>query len=160
MLLEKVYVETSVIGAYFDTRTDIVSLAQNYWTRIWWDKLHSRYEVVISQAVVDELSHPDYPHSQEALKLIDTIPEVSIEEEVRQIVKIYIQNQIMPRNPAGDSLHLALASFHKCDYLLTWNCKNIANPNKFRQIRLCNSSMGLYIPALVTPNQLIGDYYD
>ena len=81
-MIEKVYVETSVIGAYFDERTDIVSAAQKYWTRIWWDELRNRYEVVVSRAVVDELKH------------------------------------------------LALASYHKCYYLLTWNCKHIANPNK------------------------------
>ena len=66
----------------------------------------------------------------------------------------------MPQNPVGDALHLALASYHKCDYLLTWNCKHLANPNKFQRIRLVNTSLGLYIPALVTPNQLIGESND
>jgi len=153
---ERVYVETSVIGAYFDERTDVVSSAQRYWTRLWWDEIRSRYEVVISRAVIDELSHPDFPHSQEALALVAGIQAVPIVEEVRQIVRSYIQNRIMPANPVGDALHLALASHHKCDYLLTWNCRHIANPNKFRQIRMCNISMGLYVPFLVTPNQLIG----
>ncbi len=159
-MLERVYIETSVIGAYFDDRSDVVSSAQNYWTRLWWDNLHSKYETVISRAVVDELAHPDYPHSQKALKLIENISEIPIEDEVRQIVRVYIQHRIMPKNPVGDALHLALASYHKCDFLLTWNCKNIANPNKFRQIRLCNNSLGLFVPTLTTPNQLIGDYYD
>ncbi len=159
-MIEKVYVETSVIGAYFDDRTDVVSAAQKYWTRIWWDNMREKYEVVVSPAVNDELSHPAYPYSGKALGLIDNISEVPVNNEVRQIVRIYIQNHLMPRNPVGDALHLALASYHKCDYLLTWNCRNIANPNKFRQIRLCNSSLGLYVPMLITPNQMIGDCYD
>jgi predicted nucleic acid-binding protein len=154
-MIEKVYVETSVIGAYFDDRPDVVSAAQKYWTHIWWDYMREKYEVVLSSAVNDELSHPDYPHSGKALRLTDNISEVPINKEIRQIVRIYIQNQLMPKNPVGDALHLALASYHKCDYLLTWNCKNIANPNKFMQIRLCNNSLGLYVPMLVTPNQLI-----
>jgi len=153
---ERVYIETSVIGAYFDERNDLVSSAQRYWTRLWWDEVRNQYEVVISGAVIDELSHPDFSHSQEALALVSGIQAVPIVEEVRQIVRSYIQNRIMPANPVGDALHLALASHHKCDYLLTWNCKHIANPNKFRQIRMCNISMGLYVPFLVTPNQLIG----
>ena len=78
---------------------------------------------MIGQAVTDELGHPNYPYSQDALALIENIPEVSIENEVRQIVGIYIQNRLVPKNPLGDALHLALASYHKCDYLLTWNCK-------------------------------------
>jgi len=159
-MIEYVYIESSVIGAYYDERTDVVSSAQRYWTRIWWDKLKTNYNVVISQAVFEELSHPDYPNSKQALKLIEDIPEVSIENEIREIVNVYIQKKLMLKNPFGDALHLALASYHKCDYLLTWNCKHIANPNKFRQIRICNNSMGLYVPTLTTPNQMIGDYYD
>jgi len=89
---------------------------------------------------MDELSHPDFPHSQEALVLVSGIQAVPIVEEVSEIVRSYIQNRIMPANPVGDALHLALASYHKCDYLLTWNCKHIANPNKFHQIRMCNIS--------------------
>jgi len=154
---QRVYVETSVIGAYFDERTDPVSSAQRYWTRVWWDEMRGRYEVVISRAVLDELSYPEFPHSEGALGLIRDIARVPIEEEIRRIVRTYIQEQVMPANPVGDALHLALASYHKCDYLLTWNCKHIANPNKFRQIRMCNISMGLYVPFLVTPNQFIGD---
>jgi len=159
-MIEKVYVESSIIGAYFEERKDVVSVAQKHWTQIWWDSLRINYNVVISQAVYEELSHPDYPNSQQALKLIENIPEVSIEEEIREIVNVYIQKKIMPQNPFGDALHLALASYHKCDYLLTWNCKHIANPNKFQQIRIYNNSMGLYVPILTTPNQMIGGYYD
>ncbi len=119
--------------------------------------MRGRYEVVISRAVLDELSHPEFPHSEGALGLVRDIARVSIEEEIRRIVRTYIQERVMPANPVGDALHLALASYHKCDYLLTWNCKHIANPNKFRQIRICNVSMGLYVPFLVTPNQFVGD---
>ena len=155
-MAERVYMETSVIGAYFDERADIVSSAQRYWSRLWWDEVRDRYEVVISRVVVDELSHPNFPHSQEALDLVRVLPEVPIEDAVRQIVQTYIQNRVMPANPVGDALHLALASLHKCDYLLTWNCKHIANPNKFRRIRMSNLLMGLYVPFLVTPNQLMG----
>ena len=50
---EKVYIETSIIGAYFDDREDIASRAQKFWTRRWWDELGSRYEIVSSDAVID-----------------------------------------------------------------------------------------------------------
>jgi hypothetical protein len=61
----------------------------------------------------------------------------------------------MPANPVGDALHLALASFHRCDFLVTWNCKHIANANKFGHIRRVNSMLGLFNPALVTPLELL-----
>jgi len=61
----------------------------------------------------------------------------------------------MPNDPLGDALHLALASFHKCDYLLTWNCKHLANANKFQHIKRVNAMLDLYVPMLITPLELI-----
>ena len=63
----------------------------------------------------------------------------------------------MPRDPAGDALHLALASYHKCDFLLTWNCQHLANANKFGHIRRVNTLLGLFVPDLVTPLELLGE---
>jgi len=60
----------------------------------------------------------------------------------------------MPRDPTGDALHLALASYHKCDFLLTWNVQHLANANKFAHIRHVNALLGLFTPALVTPLEL------
>ena len=57
----------------------------------------------------------------------------------------------MPADPTGDALHLASASFHKCDFLVTWNCQHLANANKFGHIRRVNTLLGLFVPALVTP---------
>jgi len=112
--------------------------------------------VVISQAIVDELSHPGHPKSGVCLALVAGVPRLPVGDEVREVVRHDIAHQIMPQDPVGGALHLALASCHKCDYLLTWNCNHIANPNEFRAIRIANAALGLYVPALVTPNQLIG----
>ena len=54
------------------------------------------------------------------------------------------------------ALHLALASYQKCDFLLTWNCKHLANANKFGHIRRVNVMIGLFVPLLVTPLELLG----
>jgi hypothetical protein len=62
----------------------------------------------------------------------------------------------MPRDPAGDALHLALASYNKCEFLLTWNCQNLANPGKFHHIRIVNNLLGLGVPVLTTPAQFLG----
>ena len=60
-------------------------------------------------------------------------------------------------DPAGDALHLAIASFHKCDFVLTWNCRHLANANKFGHIRRINNLLGIYVPSLVTPLELLGE---
>ena len=156
----KVYVETSVIGAYFEERTDVVSTSQRHWSRLWWDEIRSGYDVVVSEGVINELADPDFEYSQPALALIDRVPQIEINNEVRDIVNVYITRQLMPQGPLGDALHLALASYYKCDYLLTWNCKHLANPNKFQHIRIVNTALGLYVPVITTPNQLVGEPND
>ena len=84
------------------------------------------------------------------------LPAIAVEDDIRDVVDFYIQHRVMPNDPVGDALHLALASFHKFDYLLTWNCEHLANANKFGHIRRVNALLGLHVPALVTPQQLIG----
>jgi len=90
-------------------------------------------------------------------KQVDTLPLIPVTQEIVEIVQTYIQHHVMPQDPVGDALHLALASYHKCDFLLTWNCRHLANANKFGHIRRVNALMGLYVPALVTPLELLGD---
>ena len=63
----------------------------------------------------------------------------------------------LPKKAALDALHLALASYHKCDFLVTWNCQHLADANKFGHIRRVNAILGLFVPALVTPLELLGD---
>ena len=79
----------------------------------------------------------------------------SLEDEIGKIVDVYIEHHVMPRDPLGDALHLA--SFHKFDYLLTWNCEHLANANKMGHIRRINTLLGLYVPMLITPLELMGD---
>ena len=132
-------------------------VARRQWTREWWESHRSAYDLVTSEAVLDELEQGDYPNKMEAIALVESLPLVSVEQETAEIVEAYIQHQVMPRDPVGDALHLALASYHKCDFLLTWNCNHLANANKYRHIQRVNTLLGLYVPTLVTPLELLGE---
>ena len=81
---------------------------------------------------------------------------LSHEPGIAEIGQAYIRHKLMPADPAGDALHLALASYHKCDFLVTWNCRNLANANKFEHIRRINTMLGLFVPILATPLELLG----
>jgi hypothetical protein len=83
-------------------------------------------------------------------------PLLPVTEEVADIVEAYVQRHVMPKDPRGDALHLALASLHHCRFLLTWNCAHLANANKQEHIRHVNALLGLYVPILTTPMELIG----
>ena len=77
--------------------------------------------------------------------------------EVEDIVKEYISRLLMPPDPSGDALHLALASFYECDFLVNWNCQHLANANKFDNIAKINGIIGLKVPKLVTPLELLSE---
>ncbi|MBD2144908.1 MAG: PIN domain-containing protein [Sphaerospermopsis kisseleviana] len=151
----KIYIETSIPSFYYEIRTEPDMIARKEWTRFWWNTVRQQYEVVTSIAVLDELNKGNFPNKEEVIELLNDIPLIDIEPEIVEIVQTYIQNQVMPNDPLGDALHLAIASYHKCDFLLTWNCRHLANANKFGHIRRVNVMLGLYVPALVTPLELM-----
>jgi predicted nucleic acid-binding protein len=155
MIKESIYIETSIFSFYYDERPDPSIMVRREWTREWWKNCRSDYTFITSIAVLDELNRGNKLHKGQALGLAMTLPAIALTDEIAEIVQIYVAHHVMPKDPMGDALHLALASFHKCDYLLTWNCQNIANANKFAHIRRINALLGLHVPELVTPLQLM-----
>jgi len=153
---KRVYIETTIPSFYFETRSEPEMVARREWTRRWWAGSDTPYEAVTSEAVDEELSRGDFPAREDSLRLIERLPLVPIEAAVAEIVRTYVARQVMPSSPVGDALHLALASHHRCDFLLTWNCRHLANANKFDHIRRVNVMLGLFVPALVTPLELLG----
>ena len=153
----RVYIETTIPSFYHEIRCEPEMVARRDWTREWWDYHRSDFNVVTSEAVIEELESGTFPQKSDALALIQNVPLLDIDDAVADIVDAYIKHTVMPADPTGDTLHLALASFHKCDFLLTWNCRHLANANKFAHIRRVNGILGLFVPALVTPLELLGE---
>jgi predicted nucleic acid-binding protein len=150
-----VYIETTIPSFYQEVRTEPEMIARRNWTREWWNNQREHYQLVTSIAVIEELERGDYPNKEKILNLVADIPLLSINTEIHDIVETYIKRKLMPADILGDALHLAIASFHGCDFLLTWNCKHLANANKFSHIRRLNTLLGLYVPALITPVELL-----
>ncbi|HXU33370.1 MAG TPA: type II toxin-antitoxin system VapC family toxin [Thermoanaerobaculia bacterium] len=153
----RIYVETTIPSFYHTTRTGLAARARQEWTRRWWDIAFARYDLMTSDAVVSELQDGAYPSQESALELIRTLPMLEITPAVAEIVDAYVQHKLMPADPTGDALHLATASHHKCDFLVTWNCSHLANANKFGHIRRVNTLLGLYVPVLATPLEFLGE---
>ncbi len=154
---KRIYIETTIPSFYFEARSGAEMVARREWTRRWWQDAGTRFELVTSVAVIEELARGDFPAREDCLRLIEPLPLVPIESAVTEIVETYVARKVMPSDPVGDALHLAVASYHRCDFLLTWNCRHLANANKFSQIRRVNTMLGLMVPALVTPLELLGD---
>ncbi len=151
---KRIYIETTIPSFYYEVRDEPEMIARRQWTREWWDKQREHYELVTSLAVIEELKKGNYPMKSKTLSLLSDVPILPIEDAIADIVEAYIVHRVMPKDPVGDALHLAMASFHRCDFLLTWNCQHLANANKFDRIRRINTILGLFVPILTTPIEL------
>jgi len=144
-----VYIETTIPSYYCDQRLEIAADIAR--TREWWDRERGGYECFISPVVLDELSEGDYPNKNACLSLVQGISILSVTAEVLRVAEVYQARKLMPRLPVRDVLHVALASCYRMAYLLTWNCRHIANVNKMRHLQALNGEFGLSVPLLVTP---------
>lgn len=153
---KRVYIETTIPSFYYEVRPEPEMVARREWTRAWWEERRQDYEVVTSVAVLEELEQGRHPNRAAALDLLRNVPLVPDTDEIIPIVEAYVAHRVMPANPRGDALHLALASYHHCHFLLTWNCQHLANANKFEHIRHVNAELGLFSPILSTPVELLG----
>jgi hypothetical protein len=153
-----IYIETTIPSFYSETRQDAESVIRRKWTRDWWSNASkSPHRLVTSQLVLEELSRiPIVGRREESLALAGQLELVDYNEDVIELSKLYIQRKLMPQAALGDADHLALASIHRCDMLLTWNCRHLANANKIAQLRRINALLDLPTPLLITPLQLVG----
>ena len=156
MVKPRAYVETTIPSFYYELRTAPDILARRDWTRQWWSSATENYELVTSEPVLDELARGLPERSAERLGLLRALPILPVEPAILEVIQVYIRHKVMPADPGGDAWHLALASFYKCDFLVTWNCQHLANANKYGHIRRVNMMLGLFVPMLVTPLELLG----
>ncbi len=145
------YLETSVIGAYLDNddplRRDL--------TIRWFEHELAEYDAFSSILVQREIERITEPHRTAYLKLIQPFRRLDLTEEVAILAEGYISRGIFHRKFMADAVHVALASIHKIDYLVTWNFGHIANVRKQARLRLFNTTAGFFSPTIVTPEFLV-----
>jgi predicted nucleic acid-binding protein len=151
----RVYVETTIPNFYYDRRTDPAVVSRRQWTREWWLGAASDYELVTGAPVLGELLAGITSRVALRIGLLSGLPLLIPNMAVDETVSVYLRNKLMPAKPVEDALHLALASHEACDFIVTWNCKHLANPNKAMHIERINSRLGLHVPAIVTPQDLL-----
>jgi predicted nucleic acid-binding protein len=154
----RVYVETTIPSAYYTDRRDSQMLENRLATRRWWNLAVNSCELVTSRAVLKELGRGKSRHVPWRLAMLGDLGLLEADESVFATAAVYISRKVMPADPGGDALHLALASHHKCDLLVTWNYRHLANTNKLMHIRRLNGELGLFVPRIATPLDLLEGY--
>ncbi len=152
--MPEVYLETSFVSACVTDRKDPKSIYRREESLEWWESQRMRHLLHFSDEVIAELSHPTYRRRRAAGELVRGIPSLAINDDAIGFAKILVAEKVMPAPLAGDALHVALASVHEMEYVLTWNVRHLANPNKTRHFGEICMPMGLIPPRIVTPDLL------
>jgi predicted nucleic acid-binding protein len=155
---KSVYIETTIPSYYYETRKGAKFVAWREITRRWWKAYRHFYEVVTSDAVFAELNAGNHPLQERKLALLDDLEFIEHVPVLESIIEAYVENRLVPEDALGDAYHLAIASYYEVDFLLTWNCRHLANPNKFAHMHVINTRLNLHTPILCTPEQLLTDY--
>ncbi len=154
----KVYLETSVVS-YLTARPSrsIVAAGHQLVTLEWWQKERKLYDLLISDLVILEASAGNVQMAKKRLEFLNFLPLLEAGSEARDLTKKIIGSKVMPEKAASDASHIAIATVHGLDYLLTWNCKHIANAKIFPKIFEIIRAEGYKPPILCTPEELLGD---
>jgi hypothetical protein len=156
--MDTVYIETSIVS-YLRQRpsSQVVMAARQVLTHKWWNEERSKYELVTSQYVIDEASAGDPTLSADRLQTLDGIPLLPPAPEIPRIAGEIISRAIFPPKAQVDALHIAAVAHHRIQYLLTWNCRHIANAKILPRIHKLLNELGIPIPIICTPEELLGD---
>lgn len=156
----KIYIETSIIS-YLTARpsSTIIGAAHQQITLAWWEK-RSDYDLFISGSVLAECAAGNTEAAEKRLSAISGFSLLATTDSAINLARNLILKSIIPRKATEDALHIALATIHGMDYLLTWNCRHIANMEIQRKISHHLESIGLLMPIMCTPEELLGENDD
>ncbi|MCZ8128536.1 MAG: type II toxin-antitoxin system VapC family toxin [Microcystis sp. LE19-114.1B] len=154
---ETVYIETSILG-YLTARPsrDIVVAANIEVTKEWWNTRRGDFQLYSSQAVVKEISQGDVVIASQRLEIPANLSLLDLNQAVLDLAEQFLERSNLPAKADIDAVHIAAATVHGMDYLLTWNCKHIANAQIQGKLAEISLDFGYELPILCTPYELLG----
>lgn len=155
---KKVYIETSVVSYLTGNPSqNLIVAAWQSITNEWWDLRKKDFELYSSELVFEEASSGNKEAADKRLEVISSIPLLEITEKTKELANLLITQKILPSKAVDDALHIAIATEHNIDYLLTWNCRHLDNAEIKPIVRDLFYREGYTCPEICTPNELLGD---
>jgi hypothetical protein len=153
----RVSLETTIVS-YLTARPmrTVVGAAHQQITLDWWQQRRHEFDLVVSEAVIREAERGDPDAAKRRLAALKGIPRLVLTEEVLRLAEQFLGRGLLPSKAAEDGLHIAVATVHKVDYLLTWNCAHIANPELQAKLAEYLVERELFLPFICTPEELLG----
>jgi predicted nucleic acid-binding protein len=157
-MTESVYIETSMVS-YLTARpsNNLIMMANQEVTRKWWNTRRSQFTLYVSQVVLDEATQGDPEMSAKRLEVLQSLFVLELTENVQDLGLQFLTKSSMPAKASDDAIHIAAATVHGMDYVLTWNCKHIANAQIQKKLAEISISFGYKLPTICTPYELMGE---
>ena len=152
----RLYLETT-IPSYLVARRSVQARisADQQTTQEWWDFRRAEYDVFISELVLDESASGEPVMAAARLEKLAGLPQLDQTRAVDLLAQRIIERGIIPLSAAPDATHIALAAVHAMNFLLTWNCKHIANAFHRRRLETLCRETGFECPLICTPAALV-----
>ena len=153
-----VYVETT-IPSYLvaEPSRDVVVAGHQRTTHDWWKTAGERFDLLISDVVYEELTRGDSGIAARRLELVRSLPVLVSDAKVERLANMYVAELGLVGRALNDVPHVGFAVAYEVDYLVTWNCAHLANAIVVRKLREVNGRLGLWMPIICTPEELLGD---
>ena len=156
--METVYIETTIVSYLVANRSrDIITAGQQQATRDWWTHRRGAFYCVVSEETLAEAARGDVEQAALRLAALSGLPILSIALEAEHLAADFLRTGALPTSARSDAIHLAVASFAQADYLLTWNCRHLANAQIIRRLEREAARSGWNLPTVCTPPELMGD---
>jgi predicted nucleic acid-binding protein len=155
------YSETT-IPSYYVARPsmNVIQASRQASTRAWWDGDRSGFDLFVSQEVLQEARLGNVDMARQRLEFLSSLPKLELTEEVGVLAQTLIQTGLVPEKAASDAVHIAVASVHHMNYIVTWNFKHIANPYTRDRLRTVVAEAGFRLPVMCSPEELIQYGFD
>lgn len=152
-----VYLETTIVS-YLTARPsrDLIIAAHQELTREWWENKRTDFDLYVAQLVIQEASAGDAEAARKRLEILDLLPLLVVTPAAIALARALTTRGPLPKKAGADALHIAVAAVHGIDYLLTWNCKHIANAQMQTAVAAKCRAAGFEPPVICTPEELLG----
>ena len=156
--MARVYLKTTILS-YLAARPsqDLITAANQQLTYEWWELRRGDFVLCVSEAVLCEARAGDPQIAAKRNELTASLPLLAITDEVIALAEALVRRGPLPPKAATDAVHIAVAAVHAVDYLLTWNCKHIANPEMRHQVLAVSEDRGHRLPIICMPAELMGE---
>lgn len=147
---QRIYIDTSVIGGYFDEEFEKD-------TKIFFQSFE-RGEIilVISDLLESEIiKAPEFIRDFLSSLNVDYIEVVTLDAEAIKLADKYIEEKVVGHTSRADCQHIALATIHNADVLVSWNFKHIVNLSRIRGYNGINYKNGYKMLEIRTPKEII-----